>query len=333
MPEPLIWLTEQDVVSLIGMEDAVAALESGLRTLGAGDGFNVPKALATWSDGSSMHSLGSGFPELGLVGFKNWVHTRRGATALFNLFDAHNGSLLAVMEAAALGQLRTSAMSGVATKWLAAPDADAMALIGTGAQAVTQIAAVNAVRPLKRLNVFSPTPEKRRAFADLVRDSVDFEVVECASAAEASDGMPIVTLVTRAVEPFFTADMLAPGAHLNAVGAILPHSGEFTQDVFGRASVLVTDDLPNLQRASREFIEHFGAAGDWSSVRRLSDLIAQGWTRPENCDVTLFKAMGMGISDLSMAIVALERAREQGTGTGITHPLRAKPRWTARSVA
>ena len=96
MPEPLIWITEQDVVSRVTLDDAIPALERGLRALGQGQAFNVPKALGTYGDGSSMHSLGSGAPALGYVGYKNWVHTKRGATALYTMFNAADGSIAAV---------------------------------------------------------------------------------------------------------------------------------------------------------------------------------------------------------------------------------------------
>src|SRR5689334_21890646 len=165
MPEPLLWITEQDVVSLVTLDDAIPALERGLRALGRNEAFNVPKALGAFADGSSMHSLGSGAPGLGYVGYKNWVHTKRGATALYVLFNANDGSVAAVMEAAALGQIRTAAMTGVGTKWLAPRDADEMALIGTGMQSIMQVAAVNAVRPLRRVRVWSPTADMRKAFA------------------------------------------------------------------------------------------------------------------------------------------------------------------------
>jgi ornithine cyclodeaminase len=158
---PLIWITEAEVVELVDLEEAIDALEHGLALEGAGEAKNVAKALGTWGDGSSMHSLGSMFPQAGFVGFKSWANTKRGATAVFSLFDANNGALLAIIEAGALGQLRTSAISGVATRWLARADAADMALIGTGVQAMTQIASVAAVRPLKRLRVFGPTEEKR----------------------------------------------------------------------------------------------------------------------------------------------------------------------------
>jgi ornithine cyclodeaminase len=327
MTQPLIWLTEQDVVSLVTLDDAIPALERGLRALAAADAFNVVKALGSYDDGSSMHSLGSGAPGLGYVGYKNWVHTKRGATAIYVLFNASDGSIAAVMEAATLGQIRTAAMTGVGTRWLAPHGADDMALIGTGTQSMTQVAAVNAVRPLRRVRVWSPTSDKRRAFAAKLAAQFRFDVHEAATLEEAVRDAPLVTLVTRAKEPFLSASMLADGAHLNAVGAILPASAEFSRDVFDRAGWIAVDDVSGVQRASREFIERFGASGDWSRVQPLADVVANERQRPAACDVSIFKAMGMGLSDLSIALMALERARARGVGRAIEHPVRAMPRW------
>jgi len=327
MPEPLIWLTEDDVVSLVSLDDAIPALERGLRALGSGEAFNIAKALGSYGDGSSMHSLGSGAPGLGYVGYKNWVHTKRGATAMYVMFNAGDGSVAAVMEAAALGQIRTAAMTGVGTRWLAPSDADEMALIGTGVQAITQVAAVNAVRPLRRVRVWGPTAEKRKAFVAKMANQFPFAVSEAPTLQEAVSGAPLVTLVTRAKDPFLTAAMLERGAHLNAVGAILPANAEFTQDVFDRAGWIGVDDVTGVQKASREFIERFGSSNDWSAVQPLGQIIARNSSRPADCDVSIFKAMGMGLSDLSVAIMALERARARGIGRAIQHPVRAVPRW------
>jgi ornithine cyclodeaminase len=268
MPAPLLWITEQDVVSLVALDDAIPALERGLRSLGQGQAFNVPKVLGTYGDGSSMHSLGSGAPDLGYVGFKNWVHTKRGATAVYVMFDAGDGRIAAIIEAAALGQLRTAAMTGVGTRWLAAPGADDMALIGTGAQSITQVAAINAVRPLRRVRVWSPTADKRKAFAATLAQHFSFRVVDAPTLEIAVKDAPIVTLVTRAKDPFLHASHLARGAHLNAVGAILPASAEFHQDVFDRVSAIGVDDVPSVQRASKEFIERTAPA---ATERRAAD--------------------------------------------------------------
>jgi ornithine cyclodeaminase len=318
------------VVSLVTLDDAIPALERGLRAIGRDEAFNVPKALGAFGDGSSMHSLGSGAPSLGYVGYKSWVHTKRGATALYTLFNAADGSVAAVIEAAALGQLRSAAMTGVGTRWLADAAADDMALVGTGTQAITQVAAINAVRPLRRLRVWSPTAEKRHAFVEQVRRQFGFAVVEAPTLEAATKDAPIVTLVTRAKEPFLHAGMLARGAHLNAVGAILPANAEFHQDVFDRVGLIAVDDVTGVRRASRELMERFGSDEEaWKKVRPIGELVAQNAQRPAACDVTLFKAMGMGLSDLSVAIMAIERAREQGIGRPIAHPVRAVPRWNA----
>lgn len=316
--KPLIWLTEQDVVDVVNLRDAMDALVNGLRWDGEGAAQNLQKALGTWGDGSSMHALGSYFSEAGYAGFKTWVNTKRGAAAIFSLFDANDGTLLAVIEAGALGQMRTSGISGVATRYLAKPDAESMALIGTGRQAMMQVAAVAAARPLKTLRVFSRTTESRAAFAAEARKIFDFEVVDSPSLEAVTDGADIVTIVTRAEEPFFHGSLLAKGSHLNAVGAILRQRAEFFPDVFDRASMLVCDYLPNLKVASREFIEHCEKGpGSWDSVVSLSAVVAGNQSRPLNADVTLFKAMGMGISDLSVAVLAYQRAVEKGLGREI----------------
>ena len=325
MANPLLWITEKEVVDLVSLDDAIPALERGLRSLGQGQAFNVPKVLGTYGDGSSMHSLGSGAPDLGYVGFKNWVHTKRGATAVYVMFDAGDGSIAAIIEAAALGQLRTAAMTGVGTRWLAAPGADDMALIGTGAQSITQVAAINAVRPLRRVRVWSPTADKRKAFAATLAQHFSFRVDDAPTLEAAVKDAPIVSLVTRAKDPFLHASHLARGAHLNAVGAILPATAEFHQDVFDRVSAIAVDMVESVKSLSAEFQKRFGD-GDWSQVRPLSELVASKAERATDADITLFKAMGMGLSDLALGIEILKRVRAKGGGRPMPHPKPAQPR-------
>ena len=135
----------------------------------------------------------------------------------------------------------------------------------------------------------------------------------------------IVTVVTRAKAPILTASMLASGAHLNAVGAITPEREEFTQDVFGRVGAIAVDSVESVKSLSAEFRKRFGD-GDWSSVRPLSELVAAKAKRPPGADITLFKAMGMGLSDLALGIEILKRVREKGGGRAIPHPKPAQPR-------
>jgi alanine dehydrogenase len=325
---PIVWITGHEVAQLVDLEDAIEALEQGLALEGSGAAKNVTKALGTWGDGSSMHALGSMFPGAGYVGFKTWANTKAGAGAIFELFDSNTGALLAVIEAGLLGQLRTAGISGLATRRLARPDATEMALIGAGRQALMQVVAVAAVRPLTRLRVFSPTEANRKAFVEQAAALFAFDVEEAPSIAAATGGAGIVTIMTRAREPFFSSADLPAGSHLNAVGAILPKFAEFHQDVFARADLVVVDSIPNAKLASREFMERYdGGAGSWDDVQELSAVIAADAVRPANADVTLFKALGMGISDLSVAKMVYERARAQGIGREIPKPARAQARW------
>ncbi|KRB82202.1 ornithine cyclodeaminase [Sphingomonas sp. Root710] len=329
---PLVWLTEAQVAALVDLNDAMAALRTGFIEEAEGRAKAVDKALGQWP-GGAMHALGSMSPGQHYAGFKTWVHTDKGATAIFSLFDTRDGQLLAVLEAATLGQIRTSAVSGLAADVLAAPGADEMALIGTGAQALTQVAAVAAVRPLRRLRVYSPTADKRAAFVEKARAQFGFEVIDSPSLDDAVRDVPIVTLITRASAPFLDAGLLSPGVLLIAAGAILPANAECLPNVLERSTGIYVDSLRNAQLNSRELREYFGEDGDgWKAVRTLGALLSEGGALLADRDITMFKPMGTGLSDLSVAIMAYERAMAQGIGLSIDQPQRVMPRWRTVDV-
>src|SRR5947207_11473366 len=201
MSNPL-WVTDSDVVSMIDMPAAIRALEAGLRAEARGAAINMTKTHVAWAGPGTLHAIGAAFPDEGFVGTKTWAHTPQGATPLVILYDSSSGALRAVIEAFAMGQLRTGAASGVATRMLAREDAAELAIVGTGKQALAQVAAVHAVRPLERIRVFGPDADRRRRFAERVKADLGLNVIEAASVADAVNGAPIVTAVTRACEPF-----------------------------------------------------------------------------------------------------------------------------------
>ena len=323
-----LWITEADVVAMMHLGEAIDALEEGLRLEAAGEARNMVKTHVPWGAGHTLHAIGATVEGAGFVGAKTWAHTAGGATPLLILWDSESGRLRAIIEAFALGQMRTGAISGVATRWMAAEDACDMAIIGSGKQAITQVAAVAAVRPLKRLRIFSPTEHNRHAFVLRVRQAgFDFEVIESGSVAEAVDGAAIITLVTRAREPVLHAAMITGGAHINAVGAISAEREEFTQDIFPRCAMIAGDSVAGIKKMSREFALYFDQGpGDWSRLTRLSDHVAARKTRGPDTDLSLFKAMGMGISDLALGMALYDRAREAGLGRSMPHPEKLPPR-------
>ena len=320
------WISEAEVASVMGIGDAIATLERGLALEAAGSAANMVKTHALWGKGNTLHAIGGLMPDLGFVGTKTWAHTEGGATPLLILFDSRNGSLKAVIEAFALGQLRTGGISGVATRWLAAPQADDMALIGTGKQALSQLAAVAAVRPLRRLRIFSPDAGRRARFVQRVRQELDLPAEEVASVAAAVQGASIITLVTRAREPFLAADQVAQGAHVNAVGAITPERMEFEPELIRRASILAADSVEQVRNLSSEFQRAFGKEeAAWRRLQPLSAIVAAARPRAADTGISLFKAMGMGISDLALGIEIFRRAEAKGLGRPFPHPERAKP--------
>jgi ornithine cyclodeaminase/alanine dehydrogenase-like protein (mu-crystallin family) len=320
-----IWITEAEVVQLMDLKEAIAALEAALREEARGEAQNMTKTLLQYGK-NNLHAIGA---KLGaLVGTKTWTHTQGGTCPLLLLWSAEDGSLVAVIEAFALGNLRTGGISGLAADWMAKKDAKVMGIAGTGKQSLAQVGAMLAVRPIERLQVYSPREESREEFAKKAREEFGVQTAACGSAAEACKGAHIVTLVTRATQPFLNAGMLGRGTHLNAVGAIAPDREEFAQDVFDRATRVAVDNLPGVQQLSREFMTRYASRG-WDGVMPLSRLIASGRRRSDADDVSLFKAMGMGISDLALGAELLRRARQQGIGRALPQPKKVKPRLAA----
>lgn len=327
MTEIPLWITEADVVSLVNVPQAIGALERILPMEARDEARNMKKGVLMVGDNDAMHVLGASVAGAGLCGFKTWVNIRGKSSTVMVLFSLEDGACQAVIEATALGQTRTAAMTGVGTKRLAPAGADEMTIIGTGKQALPQVAACAAVLPLKKLRIFSRTPENRERLAETVGAQFDFDIVLCESLEEAVADVPVITLVTNSTQPFLTSEMVRPGVHINAMGAIVLARSEFTTDIFPRCSVVAVDNLETIRSISSEFRAYYGEDEDaWKQVRTVASLIQDDITRPPDADLTLFKAMGMGLSDMSLAVDILTRAREQGLGHEVPERVKTPPR-------
>ncbi|MBP2293341.1 ornithine cyclodeaminase family protein [Azospirillum rugosum] len=339
MTEQPIWLTEAEVAALVPLNAGIEALRYQLpREFGQG-ARNLNKVLATWEPRSSMHNLGSIDPEQGVGGIKSWINTPAGARAVYVLFDTRAGAVLAIMDAATLGALRTAGISGLATAIMAAPDADSLSIIGTGRQAFAQVAAVSTVRPLRRIHVYSPTEANKLAFCEKLRQAFEAEIVAEPDLPAAVGAAPILTVVTRAREPFITGAMLRAGTHVNAVGAILPANAELMPDVFDRIDGIVVDNVPNARIASAELKRLYGDdEAAWAALPTIGQLIGgqmmggDGFVRNPG-RITCFKAMGMGLSDLAIAVAAHRAARKRGLGRPLGEAEAGSMTWTAMPVA
>ena len=319
-----LWIREAEVVELIALPDAIEAVDAGYRAEATGSVSGMLKTHAKWAGHNTLHALGGVSADWGIVGTKTWAHTSGGACPLLILFNAETGALEAIIEAFALGQMRTASATGVATRVMSSHHSRHLAQIGTGKQSLAQVAAVLAVRPIDLVTVYSPTKENREAFADRVQEQLGVNAAAVGSIAEATKGADIVTTATRATSPFLGLADLESNAHVNAIGAITPERMELQADVVEGASRRAADNVEVALRLSPEYGQFKDRmAENW--IEPLSAVLEadEGWRRP---GISVFKAMGTGLADLSVGRLVLERAREAGVGRKLDQPERASPR-------
>jgi ornithine cyclodeaminase len=288
----MIWISEAEVQERLTLPRAIDAIEAALAREAAGAAATMVNTHLAWGDGHTLHAIGG--VDGDLVGTKTWAHTAGGASPLLILWDSETGERRALVEAFALGQLRTAAMSGLATRLLADPSTSVAAVIGTGKQSLPQVEALATVLSLTSVRVHSRDAEHRRALVARVEAAVGVEAVAVDSVAAAVDGAGVVTTVTRATVPFLDAAMVASGTHVNAVGAITPERAELCGDLVDRCLV-VTDSVEQARRLASEV--------EGRELVSLSSLV--GRPRPA-ADVTLFKAMGIGLADVALGRAILE---------------------------
>jgi alanine dehydrogenase len=320
MERDALWITESDVVDVLSLSAAIDAVGAAFLREAQGRAAAMAKTHVAWGGGSTLHALGAVDEVLGIAGAKTWAHTAGGAVPLLQVWDSTTGRLSAVIEAFALGQLRTGAVSGTATAWLARQDARTLAIIGTGKQALPQVASVAAVCDLEDVRVHSPSPEHRERFVRLLEnEDFGFTVTSFDSVAAAVDGADVVTTVTRAREPFLTSALLSEGAHVNAIGAITPERRELAPDVLRRTSTVVSDSVDAARRLATEL-------ADVANIISLADVAAAGSEFDRGRDITVFKAMGVGLADIALAGVVIESAWAHGLGRPIPQPTKVTPR-------
>jgi len=292
-------LREADVHALVGISDAIHAVEASFLEQARGTGINQPRRRVRQPHGI-LHLMGAALVERGYWGFKAYTTTREGTRFTVNLYDLTSGALLAIIEADRLGQLRTGAASGVATKHLARPDASVLALFGAGYQAETQLEAIAQVRQLREVRLFSRTPERREAFAARMRDYLGIAVQAVASPEEALDGADIITTITNAREPLFDGRLISDGTHINAAGSNAAIRAELDHHAIRRADAIFVDDVQQARFESGDLVQAYQHnALAWERVRPLADVVAgltPGRLMPDA--ITLFESQGIALWDV-----------------------------------
>ena len=235
------------------------------------------------------------------------------------LFEATHGALTAILDASSVTAIRTAAVSGVATRALANPDAGDLAILGSGVQAVTHLDAMAAVRTLRRVRVYSRSAANvARFIKDTAgRHGVTAEAVDSVEAALL--GADLICTVTSARQPIVERRWVADGAHLNVVGASLPGAREIDSDTVAVAR-LYADRRESLLNESGDFLtpKSEGRFGDEHLLGEVGEVLeGKAPGRLGRSDITMFKSLGLAIEDLASAHYVAARAAELGIGTVI----------------
>src|SRR6266487_101570 len=309
-------ISEAEVRAVLTMPTAVEAVEEICRKQATGEVVVHPRRRFELPGGGFFHYMAAADFSMGFVAMKQYTFVRGVLRFLVPLYEMAAGDLLALIEADYMGQQRTGAASGVATKYLARKDSRVAAIIGTGGQAKTQLEAVAAVRKLESARAYGRDAGKREKFCAEMSARLRIPVQACLSAAEAVRGADIVSTATTASQPVVSGADLAPGAHINAIGANHAHKRELDDEAVASADIIVVDSVEQSRQEAGDLIIAFhGDEICWTGVKKLSEIVAgKASGRTSDSEVTLFKSNGIASWDLAVAMKVYAMAREKKLG-------------------
>jgi alanine dehydrogenase len=291
-------LDESAVGRLLRVEEVIPAMERALSDFSSGTVVQPVRTMLPVAEHGGFLGVMPAYTgsALGtkLVAF--YPHNTEVPThhATILLFKPETGEPLATMDGRLITELRTAAVSAVATKHLARPDASVLAIIGSGVQARSHLEALRLVRGFRDVRVWSP--RRAVAFAE------EHGIRAAASAEEAVQGADVVVTVTTSPTPVLLGEWLSPGAHINAVGAPRPDWRELDEEVLRRATVYV-DSREAAMKESGDMI----AAGEiFAEIGEVAAGTKPG--RQSEEEVTLFKSLGLAVEDVATAELVYRKA-------------------------
>jgi ornithine cyclodeaminase len=321
----VLFVNERAVHELLPMDACIPLMRDALTALANRDVVMPLRTKVGLPDGSGLLGLMPGYlgnPEsFGLkvvsVMPKNHGTGYDSHQGVVMLFGVEHGEPLAIIDATAITAIRTAAASAAATEVLANKDAGDLALIGTGAQGRTHLAAMRCVRELRRVRVWSRTRTNAERFAREEGDRFRIEIEVAESSEDAVRDADLICTTTAAREPVVKGASLSPGAHINAVGACFPAARELDTETVGRAR-LFTDSRESCLNEAGDFLLARAEAriGDEHVLGEIGDVFSGKIPgRISHSDITIYESLGVAIEDLASAHFIIEQARATNAGT------------------
>lgn len=322
-----IILTRQDVQQVLSMRDCIETIAEVMQRFSAGDTV-MPVRLVTRVPERGVHlAMPAVLVPLGVFGVKSITvfptNPARGAPAILGLVilnETDTGRPLAVMDAGYLTGIRTAAASAVATRLLARPESNSLALIGAGVQAATHLWGMSEVRPVKSVAVYDIDPKISENFIQVQTQRFpEMAFRQAASPEDAIRGADLVCTISSSKTPVVDLSWVKPGAHINGVGSHSPEARELDGATVQAARVAV-DSREGALKEAGDFIMPmqeglFGAEHVSDEIGELLAGLKPGRTSPEQ--ITLYKSVGIAVQDVATARLVYERAAAQGVGVEV----------------
>lgn len=324
----LLVISEKEIRTLYSMKDAIRDLERALKHYIEGEILNPHRTVLEFPEKnasalympSSMEPIGKTAVKVVTIFPNNPSIGKKTTQGVIILSDTNNGEHLACLNASYLTRLRTGAVSGIATKYLARATSSVVAVIGCGGMAVEQLQAVLEVRDIKKILLYNRTTEKAHIFADNIpalNPEYNGEIHIIENSDEAVSQADIVICSTRSETPVFSGKALKPGTHINGVGSYLPHMQEVDVETLHKCSKIVADTIEGVKDEAGDFIIPANT-GEWSFTQlngEIGELVTGRISgRESDEEITFFKSVGTAYFDLAVAAATYEKAIMQGVG-------------------
>lgn len=311
----MLYFTESEVREMLPMSEAIRLMQEAFGRLASGEAINQPRRRLILPTGSVLHYMAASDGRY--FGAKIYsAHARHGAHFLSLLYRAEDAQPLALMEANHLGQIRTGAVSGLATRYMARADADTLGIIGAGFQARSQLAAMLAVRPFRQVKVWSRDAHRRNAFAAECSAALSTTVTAVNTAEEAVRGSAILVTATNAKDPVLSSEWVAPGTHINAMGSNQAKRRELPAELIQQAAWIAVDSIEQARMESGDLVLALDENG-WSDPKlvELKDIVVSNVRRERQpADITIFKSNGLAVEDVICAGYVYEKGIQERRG-------------------
>jgi ornithine cyclodeaminase len=320
-------ISQKEVLTLLPMTECIEVMAAALVALAEGKVI-LPLRPVLWLPErvgalAMMPAYDGAAPAMGVKVISVFPGNRGTAfdshQGVVLLFDSEHGRLLAIIDATAVTEIRTAAVSAVATRVLSRPDAGDLAILGSGTQARAHLEAMLAVRAIRRVRVWSRTPENAHRFAQAAAHSFAGPVEVMTTVEAAVDGADLICTTTSAQTPILQGDWISPGVHINAVGSSVPFARELDATAVARSRLFV-DRRESALNESGDFLfaKQEGAIGDDHIRGELGELLlGRVVGRTAANEITLFKSLGLAIEDIAAAQYIYRQAQAQQVGTSL----------------